>query len=142
MMTPHEIEDLFIRSLDVPMSTSEKESFLLALQSSGKLSKTLSDHKRIRETARTSSPATFGYYFASKLIARIENTGVVIDRQIFSFFKKYQLAAAGVIVALLILNTVFADQLSVGSIFGLESTTTTSDEIVSFDFYESLNNDL
>jgi len=142
MMTPQQIEDLFIRSLDVPMNASEKESFLAALQENGKLSKVLSDHKTIRQMTRATTPATFGYYFASKLITRIENTGVVIDRQIFSFFKKYQLAAAGVIVALLILNTVFADQLSVGSIFGLESTTTTSDEIVSFDFYESLNNDL
>src|SRR6478736_953015 len=119
MMTPQQIEDLFIRSLDVPMNASEKESFLAALQENGKLSKVLSDHKTIRQMTRATTPATFGYYFASKLITRIENTGVVIDRQIFSFFKKYQLAAAGIIVALLILNSLYADHLSVDSVLGL-----------------------
>ena len=141
-MTSQEIEDLYIRSLDVPMTASEKEIFLKGLQEKGKIAKVLSDHKKIRDLARSVSPATFGYYFANRLIARIENTGVVIDRQIFSFFKKYQLAAAGIIVALLILNTIFSDQLSLNSSFGLETTPATTEEIVSFDFYETLNNEL
>jgi hypothetical protein len=141
-MTSDELEDLFIRSLDAPMTSAEKESFLSGLQGNPRLVKIIGDHKKIREAARASAPASFGHYFASKIVAKIENTGVVIDRQIFSFFKKYQLAAAGIVVALLILNTIFSDQLTIGSIFGLDSIPVATDEIVSFDFYNTLNNDL
>jgi hypothetical protein len=143
-MTPQEIEDRFIRSLDVPMTATEKEFFMNELRDKTTLVKTLTDHKKIREVLQSHPPSSFGFFFASKLVARIENTGVVIERQIFSFFKKYQLVAAGVVVALLILNTVFSDQLTVDSIFGLENTTTTplDEEIVSFDFYKALNNEL
>jgi len=141
-MTPQEIEDLLIRSLDAPLTTAEAALFSSQLKENASLEKDLSDHKKIRELLRPAVPASFGYFFASKLIAHIENTGVVIERQIFAFFKKYQLLAAGVIVALLILNTVFSEQPSMNSIFGLENTTTPADEIVSFDFYKTLNTDL
>jgi hypothetical protein len=143
-MTPQEIEEQFIRSLDVPMTATEKEFFMNELRDKTTLAKTLTGHKKIREVLQSHAPSSFGFFFASKLVARIENTGVVIERQIFSFFKKYQLVAAGVVVALLILNTVFSDQLTVDSIFGLENNTTTplDEEIVSFDFYKALNNEL
>lgn len=143
-MTPQEIEDLFIRSLDIPMTRDETALFLKQLKENPSLAKTLSAHKKIRELLQPAVPPSFGYSFASKLIARIENTGVVIERQIFSFFKKYQLVVAGVVVALLILNTVLSDQLSVDSILGLDNTTTTTptEEIISFDFNKTLNSDL
>jgi hypothetical protein len=139
-MNQHELEDIFIRSLDVPLKQDEKENFLKMLQADPTIEKQLEDYKKIRELAQANEPATFGPFFAAKVIHRIQNTGVVIDRQIFSFFKKFQLAALGVIVAMLILNVWLADQGTVTSILGLDNNTTSEDyQIASFDFYDTLN---
>ena len=141
-MNQQELEDVFIRSLDVPMSAEEKEQFLNNLTSNAALAKELAKHKKIRELIRANEPATFGPYFANKLVLKIQNTGVVIDRQVFAFFKKFQLAALGVVVALLILNVAFAEHTTIKAILGFENTTDTEEEIASFDFYETLTNDL
>jgi len=68
----------------------------------------------------------------------------VIDRQIFSFFKKFQLAALGVIVGLLILNVIFTEQVSLTTVFGLDRTVTPAAEEtdVPFDFFKTLNENL
>ncbi|MEP6737463.1 MAG: hypothetical protein ABJA70_18205 [Chryseolinea sp.] len=143
-MKQQELEDQYIRSLDVPMNNQERERFLTELRAHPTFVKELNLHSKVRELVTPKAPASFGPYFASKLIHKIENTGVVIDRQIFSFFKRFQLAALGIAVALLILNVMFADQANLKSVFGLDRTptTTTDEEIISFDFYETLNNDL
>ena len=141
-MTPQEIEDLYIRSFDEPMNAEEKELLLKALKTNAGVATDLSNYKKIREILLRSNPATFGPYFSKKIITKIQNVGIQIDRQILAFFKKYQLAAVGIVIALLALNAVFADQLNLQSLFGLEDTTTQTEEIVSFDFNEILNNDL
>ncbi len=141
-MTPQEIEDLYIRSFDEPMNEEEKELLLKALKTNAGVATDLSHYKKIREVLLRSNPATFGPYFSKKIITKIQNVGIQIDRQILAFFKKYQLAAVGIVIALLALNAVFADQLNLQSLFGLEDTTTQTEEIVSFDFNEILNNDL
>jgi hypothetical protein len=138
-MTKQEIEDLYIRSFDEPMNDREKEMLLHALKANTGLTTELLTYKRIREVTLRSTPATFGPYFAKKLVDKIQNVGVQIDRQILTFFKNYQLAAVGVVIALLALNAVFADQLNLRSIFGLEDSSQTTEEIVSFDFNEILN---
>jgi len=141
-MTPQEIEDLYIRSFDEPMTAEEKDLLLKALKSNPGVATDLSNYKKIREVLTNTNPSTFGPYFSRKVITKIQNVGIQIDRQIIAFFKKYQLAAVGVVIALLALNAVFADQLNLQSLFGLEDTTTQTEEIVSFDFNEILNNDL
>jgi len=141
-MTPQEIEELYLRSFDEPMNSREQELLLQAMETNSGVATQLAPYKKIREVLQRESPATFGPYFSRKIIAKIQNVGIQIDRQILAFFKKYQLAAVGIVIALLALNAVFADQLDLTSLFGLEDTTTTTDEIVSFDFYETLNNDL
>ncbi len=141
-MTPQEIENLYIRSFDEPMNGDEKEQLMKALRANAGLATELSHYKKIREVSERKTPATFGPYFARKVVTKIQNVGIQIDRQIIAFFKKYQLAAVGIIIALLALNAVFADQLNLQSLFGLEDITNTADEIVSFDFSETLNNDL
>ncbi len=141
-MTPQEIEDLYIRSFDEPMNEEEKELLLKALKTNAGVATDLSHYKKIREVLLRSNPATFGPYFSKKIITKIQNVGIQIDRQILAFFKKYQLAAVGIVIALLALNAVFADQLNLQSLFGLEDTTTQTEEIVPFDFNEILNNDL
>jgi hypothetical protein len=141
-MTPQEIEDLYIRSFDEPMNAEEKELLLKAIKANAGVATDLSHYRKIREVLLRNTPATFGPYFSRKIVTKIQNVGIQIDRQILAFFKKYQLAAVGIVIALLALNAVFADQLNLQTLFGLEDTTSTTEEIVSFDFNEILNNDL
>ena len=141
-MTPQEIEDLYIRSFDEPMNAEEKELLLKALKANAGVATDLSHYKKIREVLLRNAQTTFGPYFSRKIVTKIQNVGIQIDRQILAFFKKYQLAAVGIVIALLALNAVFADQLNLQSLFGLEDPTTQTEEIVSFDFNEILNNDL
>lgn len=141
-MNVREIEDLYVRAFDEPMSAARNTELLEAIRNNPGLATELADYKRMREVLLRRSPATFGPYFAAKVVSKIQNVGIQIDRQIFAFFKKFQLAAVGVIIALLALNVIFADDINVQSLFGLEDATNTEDEIVSFDFYEMLNNDL
>lgn len=141
-MTVQEIKELYIRSFDEPMSATQKDQLLDAMRSNTGLATELAEYKRIRETLLRTTTASFGPYFAVKVVAKIQNVGIQIDRQIFAFFKKFQLAAVGVVIALLALNVIFADELNLKSLFGLENSTNTTEEIVSFDFYEMLNNEL
>jgi len=143
-MNQQEVEDWYIRSLDLPMTNEEKENLLKELRHYPELAKRLTQHRKVRDILALKRPASFGSYFASKLMYKIENTGVVIDRQIFSFFKKFQLAALGVIVVLLILNVLFTDQVNLTSIFGLDRTATPSAEEadVPFNFFKTLNENL
>lgn len=139
-MSIQEIEDLYIQSLDKLTSEKEKALLLNALQRNPGLATELSQYRKIREIILAKEPASFGPYFTKKVVAKIQNVGIQIDRQILTFFKKYQLAAVGVVVALLALNAVFADQLNWQSLLGLENTNPPTEEIVSFDFNELLNN--
>lgn len=141
-MIPEKIEDLFIRSLDMSLNPGETAMLTTWVTENPALASQLSGYKSIRETLVRRNPATFGPFFVARLLARIENSRVIIEREIFSFFKKYQLLAAGIVVALLVLNTVLSESLTVDSIFGLDNQNTVVDEIVSFDFYETLNSDL
>lgn len=151
-MNPKEIEELFIRSFDQPLSDTEKEQMLNAMHSNTGLAKDMSEYKRIREALLRKQPATFGPYFAQKVITRIQGLRIEIDKQIVFFFKKFQLAAAGVLVALLAVNVIFSDQLNVSSVLGLQDSvatvtqpvtdnqdTVTNDvDVVSFDFFDNL----
>src|SRR5258708_2777330 len=143
-MNQHELEEWYVRSLDLPMSTGEKEKFLKELHQYPELANRLTQHEKVRDVIQVKKPASFGPYFASKLMHKIENTGIVIDRQIFSFFKKFQLAALGVIVVLFILNFMFTEQVSLRALFGLDRTVTPApDEAdVPFDFFKTLNENL
>ena len=141
-MKPDEIEDLFLRSLDGNLNEEQKE----ALENSMKDQKLLSElrqYKSIREKLLRDKPATFGPYFAQKVINRIENMRVEIDKQIVFFFRKYQLAALGVFIALLAINVIFSDQLNIPSVLGIQEEVTadeTDDDIEAFDFSNNLTN--
>ena len=140
-MNKQETEDLYILSLDQKLAPADEERLLTALREHPDWARSLLQQKTAREFLRASSPATFGPYFTAKLIHKIQNTGVVIDRQLFGMFKKFQLAAVGVVVALLILNVALAEQGSWKSVLGIEEDTSTPlEQQVPFDFYETLNN--
>ena len=137
-MSPNEIEDLLIRSFDQSLSEKEKDQLVVAIRANAGLAREMSTHKTIRETLLRKNPATFGPYFAKKVIIKIQSLRIEIDKQIMFFFRKYQLAALGVLIALLAVNVMFADQLDLPSILGVEDSTTTSpveEDSLSFDFY-------
>ena len=139
-MKPQEIEDAYLRSLDETLDAKAKDGLMAALRENPKLATELAKYKQWRDGAVRIMPATFGPYFAQKVINRIQNFGIEIDKQIMFFFKKYQLAAVGVIMALLALNIVLADRVNVDSILGIEQTAPADEEIASFDFSDVLNN--
>jgi hypothetical protein len=143
-MNQQELEEWYIRSLDLPMSGEEKEKFLQDLHQYPELAKRLAEHRKVREMVTSKRPASFGPHFASKIMYKIQNAGIVIDRQIFSFFKKFQLAVMGVIVVLLILNVMLTEQASLKTILGLDrtATPTTEEADVPFDLFETLNKNL
>lgn len=139
-MKPEEIEDLFIRSLDTALPEKAKSDLNQELSGNDTLAGELSRYALLRETILRKEAASFGPYFAQKVITKIQNLGVEIDRQIGHFFKKYQLAAIGVLIALLAVNAVFSDQINIYSVFGMENDPST--ELVTFDFYQNLNDAL
>lgn len=139
-MNKQETEDLYILSLDQPLAPADEDRLQTALQEHPDWARSLAHHRTARELLRASSPATFGPYFASKLMHKLQNTGAVIDRQLFGIFRKFQLAAIGVVVALLILNVALSEQSGWKSVLGIEKDTSTPPEQqVPFDFYETLN---
>ena len=141
-MNTNEIEDLFLRSLDQTLSDAEKEQLVNALRTNQGLARDVSQYKSIRESILRSKPATFGPYFAQKVITKIQNLRVEIDKQIVFFFRKYQLAALGVFIALLAINVIFSDQVDVPSVLGIkDEAATIDDEIIdAFDFQSNLTN--
>ncbi len=152
-MKPEEIEDLFIRSFDEPLNEAEKEQLVSAMRDNPPVARELAAYKDIRETVLRKIPATFGPYFAQKIVTRIQNMHIQIDRQIVFFFKKFQLAAAGVMVALLAVNVIFADQLNISSVLNIQDSVATASQpatnpdsvtddvdVVSFDILDNLMN--
>ena len=141
-MNTNEIEDLFLRSLDQTLSDAEKEQLVNAFRTNPGLAKEVSQYKHIRQTILRNKPATFGPYFAQKVITKIQNLRIEIDKQIIFFFKKYQLAALGVFIALLAVNVIFSDQFDVPSVLGIkEEAAAIDDEVIeAFDFQNNLTN--
>ncbi|CAN5474045.1 hypothetical protein BH10BAC4_BH10BAC4_09810 [soil metagenome] len=140
-MSQKEIEDLFLRSLDQPLSESEMEKLASALRDNSGIANDVSHYTNLRETMLRKEPATFGPYFAQKVIARIQSVKEELDNYIVFFFKKYQIAALGVMIALLTVNVVFSDQFDITSIFDVQDTSVINspdDEIQTFNFLENL----
>lgn len=141
-MTTQEIEDLYIRSLDEPLTPDETQLLLSELRADTLLSNDLVKYDKIREAARRHAAASFGLSFSNKVIGKISQVGWQIDQHILMLFNQYQLAAFGVLVALLALNALFSNQLSPTILFGLDEPAAAMEEIMSFDFYEMLNADI
>lgn len=142
-MKTEKAEDLFIRSLDQSLSKTENELLKNSLDADPLLKEQLQEFITTRERLKRKQPASFGRYFAQKVVNKIQQAGEEIDRQIIFFFKRYQLAAAGVVIALLALNIIYAETFSIPSILGIEeATTTTTDDIITFDYSKLLTDDL
>jgi len=106
------------------------------LLSDRKLKLTADQYILIREKLKREEPDSFRPFFAERIVNKIRNLKQEIDYQIFFFFRKYQVAVIGVLVALLALNIMFSDQLTFKSILGFEDQN--QDSIVTIDLYQNL----
>ena len=100
------------------------------------LKKSADQFVKIRTKLLRQGEDSFGPFFAERIINRIKSLKKEIDYQIFFFFKKYQLAAIGVVVALVVLNIVLSDNLTVKSVLGFEEEQT--NDLVTIDLYQNL----
>lgn len=141
-MKHHDSEDLYIRSLDADLTQHENAILAEAIDSTPGLKDNVLVYSEIREKLRAKEPATFGPFFATRVVHVISESAVVIDHYLFSFFRKFQLAAAGVVIGLLALNVIFTDQIDVMSILGLGDTSSREEVTIVFDFFESINENL
>ena len=141
-MKHHDAEDLYLRSLDAELSAHETAILTEALRANTELREELQLYLEMRENLPAKQPATFGPFFAARVLHVITQSSVVIDHYLFSFFRKFQLAAVGIVIGLLALNMVFTDQSDVISIFGFGDTSGDEGVTVMFDFFEPINESL
>ena len=131
-----EFEDLFLKSLDGSLSDRDKEILSTSIQKDARLEKTSNQYLQVRQLLHRQEADSFGPFFAERINHHIRTVKSQIDYQIFFFFKKYQLAVVGIIIALVTINIVLSDKLSVKSVLGLEEIA--QEEIVFIDLYEGL----
>lgn len=129
-------EDLFLQSLDGKLDETENQWLAKALGEDAGLQRISGQYLTLRNQLLRKEIDSFGPFFAERIINRIKSLKKEIDYQIFFFFKKYQLAAIGVVVALLVLNIIFSDQLTLKSILGFEDEKV--NDIVTIDLYQDL----
>jgi len=129
-------EDLFLQSLDGKISDEQKTKLAEAMIADPTLKKNADQFVKLRDKLLRKKEESFGPFFAERIINQIKSLKKEIDYQIFFFFKKYQLAAIGVVVALVVLNIVLSDNLTVKSVLGFEEEQV--DNIVSIDLYQNL----
>mgnify|MGYP001574534260 CR=1 FL=1 len=142
-MAKKDMDDILIRSLDESLNEQEKLQLDRALAEDRDLRVQLGQYSKIREMVRRKREASFGPFFGHRVVNKIQNLRTQIDHQIIFFFKKYQLAALGILVALIAVNAIFAEDLTVQSLFGVEETNTTNEaDSISFDFYKDFNDQL
>jgi hypothetical protein len=141
-MKQHDAEDLFIRSLDTPLSDDENALLSKALDGMPGLKRDTILHLEIREKLRLKGPATFGPFFASKVMQAIQDSGIAIDRYLISFFRRFRLAAVGIAVGLIAVNVLLAEERDLSSVFNIGEDTTTEQETFVLDFFGSITSDL
>ena len=137
-MTTEEKEDLYLRSLDTSLKDAEQRFLDEALTSHHSFKKAAENFVLIRELLSIRQGESFGPFFAERVVHHLKVLKNEIDYQLFFFFKKYQLAALGLIVALVAINIILSSTLSVPSILGLEDETI--NDIVQIDLFENLTN--
>lgn len=134
-----DLDDYYLRSLDAPLQPKTQQALQQALENNPALQQAAGHYQRIRSgLVRNDRHATFGPFFAESVVQRIRHLRDAIDRQIFLFFRRYQLAAWGILVALLIVNMYFSDRLSVPSVLGIEKTE--ADDLLTLDIFQELTN--
>lgn len=146
-MKINELEELYLRSLDQKLNAAEQSALEAAMRTYPDFAADAAKYKSIREAVRRTEAATFGPYFAQKVIDKLQTVKIGIDRQIMIFFKRYQLAAFGLMILLVTVNVLSAEKLDLASVLGYEEAaapetapTPDEDDLLSFDLYENLTN--
>ena len=129
-------EELLLKSYDAPVSAREREELSIQMQNDPILRRQSDQYVKIRELMLRTDPDSFGPFFAERIVNQLKHRVNEIDYLIFFFFKKYQVLALGVLVALLVTNLLLTDQLSLKALFGVEQETT--EEVFSIDLYKNL----
>ena len=129
-------EDLFLQSLDGKITEEQKATLAGAMNSDRSLKRNADQFVHLRAKLFRKKEESFGPFFAERIINKIKSLKKEIDYQIFFFFRKYQLAAIGVVVALVVLNIVLSDQLTVKSVLGFEDEQ--ARDLVTIDLYQNL----
>jgi hypothetical protein len=135
MTTP---EDRYLHSLDGALPPRALDALQHEMKTNAALQQAAGQYQRIRSGLARTKPATFGPFFAEAVIQRIQNLKDALDRQIFLFFRRYQMAAWGILVALLIVNLYLSDQLSVPAVLGIEKPA--GDDLLTLDIFQELTN--
>jgi hypothetical protein len=143
-MDHKEFEQLYIRSLDETLTTTESQELNYALREDSDCTQIARAHDSVREKMRRKQQATFGSEFASNVMKALQQGISSFDHEMASIFKKIHLLAAGVIIGLLVINIVYADELSVQSVlafdyFNSPATASEGEDIV-LDLSEFINN--
>ena len=128
-------EDLLLQSLDGNLSEEQRKN-LAAEANDSRFQSRADQFIKIRNTLSRKEGDSFGPFFAERVLNRIRSMKKEIDYQLLFFFKKYQLVAIGAVVALLVLNIIFSDRLTVKSVLGFEEEQI--DNLVSVDLYKNL----
>ena len=131
-----ENEELLLKSYDVPVSAREREELAKQMQNDPTLRRQSDQYLKIRELMLRTEPDSFGPFFAERIVNQLKQRVNEIDYLIFFFFKKYQVLALGILVALLVTNLLLTDQLSLKALFGVDQETT--EEGFSIDLYKNL----
>jgi len=129
-------EELLLHSFDAELSTEEKAFLEKELAADWKLKQAQQAIVKIRELLAAHQPESFGAFFAERVANRIRSFHQNVEYQLFAFFKRYQGVAIGLVIALLVINVVFADSFSLQSILGLENETI--NDLVQLDLYNGL----
>lgn len=129
-------EELLLKSYDAAVSAREREELSMQMQNDPTLRRQSDQYVKIREMMLRTEPDSFGPFFAERIVNQLKQRVNEIDYLIFFFFKKYQVLALGVLVALLVTNLLLTDQLSLKALFGVEQETT--EEVLSIDLYKNL----
>lgn len=132
-----EEEKLLLKHLDASLSPSEQQALERSLTNNEELTEGLTAYQNLRAQLKRQQEATFGPFFAERIVTQLKKRTQEIDYLILFFFKKYQVLAVGVLVALLTANVFLADQFTIASIFGLEKESI--EDIVTIDVYQNLN---
>ncbi len=130
------IEDLLLNSFDKKITLTEEEVLKQGLSNNSEAKKMNNHFLQIRELLANKEESTFGFFFAERVINKIKVLQDDVEYQLFSLVKRFRLLALGLIIALLSINIVLADGLSVKSILGLEDDTIT--ELVQIDLYKEI----
>lgn len=127
-------EQLMLRSFDVPFSREENEKLDRLMSTEETWRREQSRYSALRDMIARKADESFGPFFAERVISRIKRRANEIDYLIWFFFKKYQVLALGILVALLVANIFLADQLTVPSLFGIQKESI--EDFITIDLYK------